>query len=124
MGVRQERTLSDSYTIKATVTDDDTLFASASATLTVNNVAPSNLAVTQSPVSINENDSTTLTGTFSDLGTLDTHTVNHRLGDGSPNTVLSLAAGVLSIPATSHQYLDDGVSPGKTARYRIFIRSL
>ncbi len=75
--------------------------------LTVSNVAPSNLALNLSAATIGENGSTTLSGTFADPGTLDTHTVTINWGDGSPNTVLSLAAGVTAIPATSHQYKDD-----------------
>ena len=33
----------------------------------------------------------TLTGSFTDPGTLDTHTVVINWGDGSPNTILTLA---------------------------------
>jgi hypothetical protein len=59
------------------------------------------------PSVIDEDGSTTLTGGFTDPGVLDTHTVVIDWGDGSPNTTLSLAAGVTAIPATAHQYLDN-----------------
>jgi PKD repeat protein len=55
---------------------------------------------------INENDTATLTGTFSDLDAEDTHTVVIDWGPGEGSTTLSLAAGVLTFSAT-HQYLDD-----------------
>ena len=45
--------------------------------------------------------------TFTDPGSLDTHTVTIDWGDGSTPTTLSLAAGVTTIPPTSHQYLDN-----------------
>src|SRR5207244_7851278 len=51
--------------------------------------------------------SRTVTGTFADPDTSETHTVTITWGDGSPDTVLNLAAGVLTIPATTHQYLDN-----------------
>src|SRR5262249_15353019 len=50
--------------------------------------------------------STTLTGTFTDPGTLDTHTVVINWGPGEGTTTLTLAAGVFTFTA-SHQYLDD-----------------
>src|SRR6185295_17974231 len=55
---------------------------------------------------INENGSTTLNGSFTDLGTLDTHVVTINWGDGSTQTV-NLAAGVTTF-STPHQYLQDG----------------
>jgi hypothetical protein len=55
---------------------------------------------------INENDTATLNGAFSDLDAADTHTVVVTWGPGEGSTTLSLAAGVLTFSAT-HQYLDD-----------------
>jgi PKD repeat protein len=55
---------------------------------------------------INENDTATVSGTFSDLDALDTHTVVINWGPGEGSTTLNLVAGVLSFSAT-HQYLDD-----------------
>jgi len=101
-----------SYTVTITVTDDDAGVSSSSKTHVVNNVAPVVGAPVASPSPINENGSTTLTGSFTDPGVLDTHTVLITWGDGSPNTTLTLAAGVLTY-STSHQYLDD--NPTATA---------
>src|SRR5207247_1513213 len=99
-------TPSDVYAISVTVTDDDTGSVSASTSVTVNNVVPSDIGLTSSAAAINENDSITLGGSFADPGSQDTHTVLIDWGDGSPATSLSLGAGVLSFGA-SHQYLDD-----------------
>ncbi|MGB4966285.1 MAG: Ig-like domain repeat protein, partial [Microgenomates group bacterium] len=100
-------TASDIYTITVTVTDVDMGLDFNSTTVTVNNVAPSAIILSRTPTTINEGQSTALSGSFTDPGTLDTHTVTINWGDGSANTVLNLAAGVLTIPSTSHTYADD-----------------
>ena len=62
---------------------------SESILVTTNNVAPvihdSDLSVSQT--SFNEGATTTLSGSFTDPGTLDTHTVTIDWGDGQPATV-------------------------------------
>ncbi|MGE3467423.1 MAG: beta strand repeat-containing protein, partial [Pyrinomonadaceae bacterium] len=100
-------TSSDDYTLTVTVTDTGMLSDSETSTVTVNNVAPSNVMLSLSATTIDENSSTTLSGSFTDPGTLDTHAVTINWGDGSPNTVLNLAAGVTAIPDTAHTYVDD-----------------
>jgi hypothetical protein len=95
-----------SFAISAVVTDQDGDSGSGSTSVVVNNVAPANVVLTPSPAVINENDSTTVSGSFTDPGTLDTHNVELSWGDGSPDTILSLGAGVLTYSA-SHQYLDN-----------------
>jgi hypothetical protein len=71
------------------------------------NTPPGNVTVIMSPSVIDENGSTSVSGSFTDPDSGDTHTVTITWGDGSANTVLNLAAGVVTIPATSHQYLDN-----------------
>ena len=105
-------TASDNYTIGVTVADDDTGIATGSTSVTVNNVAPSNVSLSLSAPTINENGSTMLSGTFTDPGTLDTHTVTINWGDGSAAQAVNLAAGVTSFSGITHTYLDDGPSPG------------
>ncbi|MBW1788200.1 MAG: tandem-95 repeat protein, partial [Deltaproteobacteria bacterium] len=109
-------TPSDSYTISLTVTDDDTGTTSDTATVTVNNVAPvlGDLAVTP----IDENGTTTLTGTITDPGILDTFTVDVNWGDGSPGETFSYPAGTTSFNET-HQYLDDDPSGTASDTYTI-----
>lgn len=94
------------YTVTVKVTDKDGDVGTGTAVVTVNNVAPASVTVSASPATINENDTTTVSGSFTDLGTLDTHTVVITWGDDSPNTTINLAANVLTF-STSHQYLDN-----------------
>jgi hypothetical protein len=105
-------TTSDVYPITATVTEPAGGSAGGSTSVRVNNVAPAvtGLLVTPNPVA--ENDTVTLTGSFTDPGMQDTHTVVISWGPGEGTTTLTLVAGVLTFPA-SHQYLDD--NPGGTA---------
>jgi hypothetical protein len=105
------------YTIQVTVADDDGSSTSAVTSLVVNNVAPSNVQLALSAATINENDSTTLSGSFTDPATLDTHTVTINWGDGSTSTV-NLAAGVLSFGGVNHQYLDE---PAGASAYAVSV---
>jgi hypothetical protein len=104
-------TASDVYPVTATVTEPAGGSAGGSTSVTVNNVAPAvtGLVVTPNPVA--ENDTMTLTGSFTDPGTQDTHSVVISWGPGEVTTTLNLAASVLTF-AASHQYLDD--NPGGT----------
>lgn len=72
------------------------------------NTAPtlSNLAASPNPV--NENSSTTLSGTIVDPDAGDGHTVTINWGDSSSPTSISLAAGALNFSAP-HTYLDNAV---------------
>ncbi len=79
--------------------------------LLVNNVAPNTIVLSSG--SIDENGLFVLNGTFADPGTVDTHTVVIRWGDGSDDTTLTLAAGVTTFIA-SHRYLDDSGSGAST----------
>src|SRR5262249_14270581 len=88
------------YAVTVTVKNAEGLSSSATASVQVLNVAPSSLAIGLSASKINENGSTTLSGTFADAGALDTHTVTIDWGDQSTTTV-NLAAGVLTF-STSH----------------------
>ncbi len=79
---------------------------SAGTMVTVRNVTPSNLVLTPSKSSINEGDSVTLGGSFTDPAPLDTHNVTITWGDGGSDT-LSLAAGVTTFTSPSHTYVDN-----------------
>lgn len=95
------------FNIDVTITDQYGNSTSASTQVTVNNVAPSGISLNLSQVSILENQSVTLNGTFADPGTLDTHIVDINWADGTPDTVIHLAAGVLHFSGATHQYLDN-----------------
>jgi hypothetical protein len=102
-----------SYTVAITVTDDDGGPGSNSAVHGVQNVGPTVGTPIVTPSTINENDTASLSGSFTDPGTLDTHTVVISWGDGSPDTTLTLGAGVTTY-STTHQYKDD--NPTGTAQ--------
>jgi large repetitive protein len=89
------------------VTDDDLGSGIASASVTVNNVSP--IVATLSATSVNENGTVTLSGTYNDVGTQDTHTLTIDWGEGVPQTV-PVSGGTFSF---THQYLDD--NPTATA---------
>ena len=107
---------------------------SSSIGLTVNNVAPS-LAIGLSSATIQENGSTTLTGTITDPGTLDTFTLNLNWGDPlSPANTQTFALGTSALtvadnginwnPTTRvfslpHQFLDDNPSGTASNTYTI-----
>jgi hypothetical protein len=102
------------------VTDSYGDSGSGSTSVTVDNVAPSSVTAGVSPSTIDEDDSTTLSGGFTDPGTLDTHKVVIDWGDGSTDTTLNLAANVLTYSAT-HQYLDDNPTNTDSDDYSISV---
>ncbi len=98
------------FTVTARVTDDDTGWAEASAPVTVEstNVAPSNLALAMSPVA--EGRSSTLTASFTDPDSGDTHTATVDWGDGSlVETLPTIPAGLTTF-APTHTYGNSGVN--------------
>jgi Ca2+-binding RTX toxin-like protein len=109
----------DDYQVEFTIRDSAGLSAGATSLVRVLNVAPtlSNLSAT----TINENGTTTLTGTINDPGTLDTFRLNVNWGDPlSPNNVqvFLFPAGTTSFQLT-HQYLDDNPTATKTDIYTV-----
>jgi len=91
-------TPSDVYDISVTVTDDDTGVGTADTTVTVNNVAP--VVDAGADQVIDEGDTAVFGGWFTDIGSLDTHTMVWDFGDGTTKT------GTL---APTHPYGDNGV---------------
>jgi PKD repeat protein/methionine-rich copper-binding protein CopC len=113
----------DSYTISVRVLDDDGgASAPVTTTVTVTNVAPSNVQI-DPVVMINENQTADLNLTFTDPGTLDTHTVEIDWGDGSAIETLAVAPGFRNFTA-SHQYLDDAAPGAPDGSYTITVRVL
>src|SRR6267143_5618719 len=101
----------------ATVTDDDGGVKQSAFTVKVT-VAPVVSNVSLSSNSINENATVTFSGTFTDPDAGDTHKVTIVWGDGSANTVINLAAGVLNF-STTHKYLDDKPTATSSDVYNI-----
>ncbi|MFL5342212.1 MAG: hypothetical protein ACJ8F7_18860, partial [Gemmataceae bacterium] len=100
---------SDVDTIRAVVGDDDGATGAGTADVTVSNVAPSGLAVTLAPTTINDGDTVTLTVTFTDAGVQDTFTASVNWGDGSANSTVAVPAGpgVSHSLTLSHVYADE-----------------
>ncbi len=104
-------TSSDIYSITVTATDDDGGAGTADTSVTVNNVAPeitsfsaSNSVVAESSV----DGVVSISGSFTDVGTVDTHEVLVDWGDGSsPETVAF--DPINQTFDTSHQYSQGGI---------------
>src|SRR5207244_1139634 len=75
-------TSSDVYPVSVSLTDSFGGTAASNTNITINNVPPSNVMAAPRSASINENDSITLSGSFTDPGTQVTHTVVIQWGDG------------------------------------------
>jgi hypothetical protein len=87
------------YTVNVRATDPLGLYADASSSVSVNNVAPSvTAAFASSSLSCGTNNAT-LNINFSDPGVADTHTVVINWGDGNTQTITS-AISSLSVPHT------------------------
>jgi hypothetical protein len=104
-------TPSDDLTVDITIQDDDTgSDTETSNVLTVHNLDPEITSLAGDE--IDEDGTATVSGTFHDDGTLDSHTVVISWGPGEGSTTLqaldlvSLGNGDWSFSAT-HQYLDD-----------------
>ena len=108
----------DQYTISVRVLDDDGGASPVTtATVTVKNVAPSMVNI--APVAlIDEDQFATLSLTFNDPGTLDTHQVEVDWGDGTPLQTLAVVAGARTLTA-AHQYLDDNAADQYTISVRV-----
>jgi Ca2+-binding RTX toxin-like protein len=76
--------------------------------------------LTLSDMILDEGDTLDLSGSFVNIDTLDTHEVVISWGDGSPDTVLVLAAGVRNF-AASHLYRDDNPTGTSADGYLIAV---
>ncbi len=103
---------SDTYAISATLADDDSDSDTAGASLIVNNVVPVITSLVSSAPDIGDAGElglVSITGTFNDIGTLDTHIATIDWGDGTTSeaTITELnGSGSLS---NSHEYTGGGI---------------
>jgi hypothetical protein len=112
--------IGNDYDVQIRVVDAAGEADEATAQITVQNVAPSNLQI--EPIApINENGVATLQLSFDDPGSLDEHTVEIDWGDGTAVEVFTLPAGERTLTAT-HQYLDDAPSGTPSDEYAIQVR--
>jgi hypothetical protein len=96
------------YTVKGKIQDDDGGFTEYVTAVTVGNVPPTITSLSGPPTDpVLVGASISLTGVFTDPGTLDTHVALITWDDGSSTTV-NLAAGVYQV-SKSHTYTNVGV---------------
>ncbi len=118
----------DLFTVSATITDDDSGHsATVTVPLTVVNMAPELVSLELDEWAVDENSEVVLTGSFTDAGLLDTHTLQIDWGNpteaGNVETIdLSQAGSIANVTfdsltnsfAVTHRYLDD--NPSITSR--------
>ena len=97
---------SGTYTVGVTVTDGPGLSVTGGTSVTAANVSPSLSTLAFSPSTVTDNQTVTVSGTFTDPGTLDTYTVTYAWGDGF-STVDTLPAGVRAFSG-AHSYVTSG----------------
>ncbi|MDB5386251.1 MAG: cya 3 [Planctomycetaceae bacterium] len=100
-------TIADNLTVSLHITDVGSDPTVVTEPITVVNAIPSIDSFQLSATNINENGSVTLSGTYSDVGTLDTHILRVNWGDNSGMQTVNVTGGVFSL---THQYLDDAGS--------------
>ncbi len=103
----------DVYAVSVRVRDKDGDEGTAGTTARVNNVAP--VLLTLGATSVDEDGTVTLSGTYSDVGTQDTHTLTITWGEGTPVTY-AVSGGTFSF---THQYLDDNPTGSASDVYPI-----
>ncbi len=104
-------TPSDVYTISVTVTDDDE-DDSETIQITVNNVDPVIDTIVSSAAALgnaSEGDEITVSGSFSDIGTLDTHTAVIDWGDGTVSNATVVQDSGSGTFSGEHVYASGGI---------------
>ncbi len=102
----------DVYNIKVTIMDDDGLANMTGTSITVNNVAPvitSFNAGAPSDGNAKEGVPITATGSFTDVGILDTHTAVIDWGDGTSSAATVAEAGGIGTFLATHTYATGGI---------------
>ena len=98
------------YNIAVALVDDDGEGDTGSTSITAINAAPE-LAIALEEISVDESESTSLSGTITDVGVHDSHTVLVDWGDGTVES-LSVAGNAFF---GSHQYVDDAIQLVRSA---------
>ncbi len=112
-------TASDAFNVNVRLRDDDTGSDTDSVSLTVSNLAPEIQSLSVGgPIS--ENESATLSGTYTDVGTLDTHELDIDWnGDGAYDQTITVIGGIFSI---GHQYDDDNPTGTQSDTFSVNVR--
>lgn len=109
----------DTYTVTVTITDDDGGVGQDTLVVTVNNLDPE-VDVGAGEV-IDEGDTLQRTVSFSDIGTLDTHTVSVDFGEGDGFQPVSIVPGTNTVEL-SHLYVDDDPTATPQDDYTVVVR--
>ena len=113
-------TPSDQYETTLKVTDAAGGIGNAATTVTVVNVVPDVVILTTvSP--IDEDGYSTVTGEFTDISNLDTHTATIDWGDGTVGPLPIVQSAGSGTFAGSHQYLDDDPSGTESDVYTVTV---
>ncbi len=114
-------TPSDDFVTTLKVTDSNGGIGNAVTVVTVEDVAPK-VFIESAKSPIDENDESTVTGSFTDVCSLDTHTATIDWGDGTGVVDLPIEqyAGYGTFTA-SHQYLDDDPSGTTQDKYKVTV---
>ncbi|NND75131.1 MAG: hypothetical protein HKN44_09000 [Ilumatobacter sp.] len=116
-------TPSDDFTVDISIGDDDLgSDTKTSPTITVNNVDPVLGPLTVTPM-IDEDGTVSLSGSFTDVGVDDTHTVSVDWGEGLPEPATVVQAAGSGTFSATHQYLDDDptASPQDTSTITVTV---
>lgn len=97
------------YTVNVQITDNQGATGSNTATVTVNNVAPTIGVIGASINPVQINNATVLSANFTDPGVLDTHTASWNWGDGNSSTGTVTESNGSGLVSDSHIYTTAGV---------------
>lgn len=102
----------DTYEVGITVTDDDGGIGSGSTSVLVKNVAPVMTTLSSSSPASNkaaEGEEVTISGSFTDIGTLDLHTASINWGDGTSSAATIDETNGSGTISGNHAYLFGGI---------------
>ncbi len=103
---------SDTYAITTTLADDDSGSDTATGSVIVNNVAPVIRNLVSSALDVGdarEGQPVTISGAFTDIGTLDTHTATIDWGDGTTSEAVITESNGSGSLSGSHKYTSGGI---------------
>lgn len=105
-------TASDVYSVTVKIIDNDNLSDTAGTSITVNNVAPVMTSLTTNASSSTpgqEGQPITISGAFTDVGTLDTHTVNVEWFDGTNSAATVTESSGSGTFSAQHAFTSGGI---------------
>jgi PKD repeat protein len=99
------------YTVSVTITDNQGATSTATTTVTITNAAPVITGITGPTSPLQTNSSATVSATFTDAGTADTHQATWSWGDGASSAASITETGGNGSISNPHTYTAAGVYP-------------